>query len=109
MEKLIARGLVAPAGMEKIEMAKQQGNWHKLDGIEAFAIPTALQKAMEENEPAKKFFETLSNTNRKYILYYINNAKRESTRAQRIAEIIAAANENKMHERFIVARKPVKK
>jgi uncharacterized protein YdeI (YjbR/CyaY-like superfamily) len=100
VEKLIAEGLMTPAGMEKIDMAKLHGTWSKLDGIESFSVPPELEQAFTANKKAKKFFETLSNTNKKYILYYVNGAKRADTKAKRIDEIIAAANEHKMLERF---------
>ncbi len=63
-------------------------------------MPPELAKAFAANKKAKKFFDTLSNTNRKYILYYINGAKLEATKAKRIAEIIAAANEGRMHDQI---------
>jgi len=105
VEALIAQGLMMPAGYEKIELGKKHGTWHKLDHIESFTLPAELEKAFKENKKAKAFFDMLSNTNRKYILYYINGAKREDTRSKRISEIIAAANEGLMHERFIVKKK----
>ncbi len=97
---LIEQGLMAPAGLEKIEAAKQNGTWNKIDHIESFTVPPILEKAFAKNKTAKKFFETLSNTNKKYILYFINNVKSEELKSKRVAEIIAAANENRMHERF---------
>jgi len=105
IEKLLAAGLVAPAGLAKIEEAKKHGTWHKLDHIESFTLPPELEKAFKTNKKAKAFFDTLSITNRKYILYYISGAKREDTRAKRIAGIIASANENKMLDRFIPKKK----
>jgi uncharacterized protein YdeI (YjbR/CyaY-like superfamily) len=101
VEKLIAAGLMTPAGLEKIEVAKHHGTWHKLDGIESFALPPELEKAFTANKKAKKFFDTLSNTNKKYILYHVNGAKKAETKAQRIANIIAAANEGKMLDRYL--------
>ncbi len=101
VEKLIEQGLMTPAGMEKIEAAKHHGTWSKLDGVESFTVPTELKSAFKANAKAKKFFDGLSKTNRKYILYYINGAKRADTKAQRIEAIISAANEGRMLDRFI--------
>ena len=103
---LIEQGLMTPAGLKKIEAAKENGSWNKIDHIESFSVPPVLEKALAKNKTAKKFFDSLSNTNKKYILYYINNVKNEELKAKRVAEIIAAANENKMHERFT---RPAKK
>lgn len=103
--RLIEQGLVMPAGLEKIDIAKQHGTWHKLDGIESYSIPEELETAFKKNKKAKAFFDTLSNTNKKYILYYVNGAKLAATKAKRIDEIISAANEQRMHDRFIVRKK----
>jgi uncharacterized protein YdeI (YjbR/CyaY-like superfamily) len=100
VEKLIADGLMMPAGMAKIEAAKANGSWNKIDHIESFIVPPDLEKGFVKNKKARNFFEGLSNTNKKYILYYINNAKGENLRAQRITDIIIAANQNKMLDRF---------
>ena len=101
VEKLMEEGLMAAAGLEKIQMAKENGTWNKIDHIESFTVPPLLEKAFAKNKTAKAFFDTLSNTNKKYILYFINNVKNEEIKLKRIAEIIAAANQNRMHERFI--------
>lgn len=109
VEKLVEQGLMTTAGLEKVDMAKENGTWNKIDHIESFAVPALLEKAFAKNKKAKSYFETLSNTNKKYILYYINNVKNEEAKQKRVTEIIAAANENKMHERFIRPAKPKKK
>ncbi len=101
IERLLEQGLMMPAGMAKIDAAKQDGTWSKLDGIESFTVPPILEKAFAKNKKAKTFFETLGKTNKKYILYYINGVKNEEARARRVADIIAAANEGKMLDRFV--------
>jgi len=107
IESLTEQGLMMPAGQEKIDEAKKNDTWSKLDDIESFTIPPELAKAFKENKKAAIFFETLGKTNKKYILYRINGAKRLETKAQRIAEIIEAANEGKMADRFLRPAKPV--
>lgn len=105
VEKLTAQGLMMPAGLEKIENAKKHGTWSKLDHIESFTLPPELKKAFTANKKAKQFFETLGKTNKKYILYYVNNVKDPEKKASRIAKIITAANEGKMPERYTIRRK----
>jgi len=105
VEKMIAQGLMALAGHEKIEAAKKHGTWSKLDHIESFTLPPELKKAFTGNKKAMQFFEALSKTNKKYILYYVNNVKDPEKKARRVEEIIAAANNGKMLERFTVRRK----
>jgi uncharacterized protein YdeI (YjbR/CyaY-like superfamily) len=105
VDKLLEQGLVAPAGLEKIEAAKLNGTWGKIDHIESFTIPAELKRAFTLNKKAAKFFETLSKTNKKYLLYYVNNIKDAEKKGKRVEEIIASANEGRMPDRFIV-RKP---
>ena len=101
VERLIAEGLMTEAGLEKIEAAKKHGTWNKLDHIESYSIPPDLDKFLKENVACKTFFESLSNTNKKYILYYLHNAKREATRQLRIEEIITAFKSNTLPSKFI--------
>jgi uncharacterized protein YdeI (YjbR/CyaY-like superfamily) len=40
VERLIAQNRMMPAGLAKVEAAKQDGSWNALDAIEALEIPT---------------------------------------------------------------------
>ena len=100
VEKLIGSGLMTPAGMAKIEIAQQNGMWSKLDHVEAFTIPAELSVAFENNPQALAYYNTLASSNKKMILYHINNTNKQETRMNRINDIIAAANNNMMLDRF---------
>ncbi len=100
IEKLIANGLMTPAGMAKIEIAQQNGMWSKLDHVEAFTIPAELCLAFDNNPQALAYYNSLASSNKKMILYHINNTNKLETRMNRINDIIAAANNNKMLDRF---------
>ena len=100
VEKLIGSGLMTPAGMAKIEIAQQNGMWSKLDHVEAFTIPADLSVAFENNPQALAYYNTLASSNKKMILYHINNTNKQETRMNRINDIIAAANNNMMLDRF---------
>jgi len=109
IEKMIAEGLMTAAGMAKIEAAKADGTWSKIDDVEEMILPPDLQKALNANKTAKKNFEAYSNTNKKYVLYWLRPKKDTEQRAQIIAEVVAAAAENKIHPRFIRPAKEKKK
>jgi uncharacterized protein YdeI (YjbR/CyaY-like superfamily) len=47
VEKLIELGLMMPAGLEKIEISKQNGNWEKIDHVEALLMPDDLAKLLK--------------------------------------------------------------
>ena len=94
IEKLLKAGLMAPAGLAKVESAKQNGSWNALDASEALEIPADLAKAFSENETAKEYFEAFPRSVKKAILEWINNARRPETRAKRIEETVTQAEKN---------------
>jgi uncharacterized protein YdeI (YjbR/CyaY-like superfamily) len=95
IEELIKQGLMTEAGLEKIEVAKQDGSWKTLDAIEALIIPPDLEQALLSNATANRYFEAFNNTSKKNILFWIGSAKRPETRLKRIEETINAAAQNK--------------
>ena len=94
-EKLIAAGLMAPAGSAKIVAAKQDGSWYALDEVELLTIPPDLEAALAANGMASQFFNAFPRSVKRSILEWISNAKRLETRAQRIAETARLAAENR--------------
>lgn len=104
VEELTELGLMTEAGIEKIEQAKQQGTWSKLDHIETFTVPDDLGKELKKNKTAQQYFEGLGKTNKKYLLHWLSTAKKEETRNARIATIMDAMKEQRMPDRYL--RKP---
>ncbi len=94
IEKLTKAGLMQSAGLKAVEIAKQNGTWTLLDDIEEYVCPADLQIALEMNKPSKKFFEAFPPGVRKTIYQWIVLAKRPETRAKRIAETVALAEQN---------------
>ncbi len=94
VERLLAAGLIHPAGLAKIEAAKKDGSWNKLDAVEALEIPPDLGKALDEHPPAREHFEAFPRSVKRGILEWILNAKRPETRARRIAETATLAAQN---------------
>lgn len=96
VEQLIAAGLMAPAGLEAIETAKQNGAWNILDTVEALEAPDDLQAALRKNAIAGKYYEGLSKSVKKRVLYWLVTAKQQTTREKRIKDIVTAAMEGKL-------------
>lgn len=94
IERLLAAGLMMPAGLAKIEAAQQDGSWDKLDAVEALEIPTDLAAALAANPPAANYFEAFPRSVKWAILEWITNAKKPETRAKRIAETARLAAQN---------------
>jgi uncharacterized protein YdeI (YjbR/CyaY-like superfamily) len=95
-ERLIAEGLMQPAGLREVEAARADGRWDAAyEGQAAAAVPPDLARELDLNPVAKEFFATLSGANRYAILYRIQDAKRPQTRANRIDKYVAMLNEHK--------------
>ena len=95
VERLIAAGLMTPAGLAVIERAKADGSWTTLDDVEALIIPEDLAVALCEVPGAAEGFSALGASARKMALYWIAEAKRPETRAKRIEQTVTAAAEGR--------------
>jgi len=86
---LIESGEMQPAGLAEVERAKNDGRWDAAyDSPSRITVPDDLQTALEKNERAKSFFETLDSRNRYAILFRIHTAKKVETRAKRIQQFV---------------------
>jgi uncharacterized protein YdeI (YjbR/CyaY-like superfamily) len=94
VERLLAAGLMTPAGLAKVEAAKQDGSWSSLDAVEALVIPPDLQTALANHPPAEEHFAAFPRSTKRAILECIANAKRAETRAARIDETARLAAQN---------------
>jgi uncharacterized protein YdeI (YjbR/CyaY-like superfamily) len=84
--ELVKAGRMRQAGLDEIDRAKADGRWDAAYESQSRAtIPPALRRALDANERAAAFFETLDAHNRFAILYRVNDAKKPDTRAKRIA------------------------
>ena len=92
VERLIANGLMTPAGLSKIEAAKKDGSWSKFDRVEQLAEPAELKKALRANPTAKKNFAAFSPSIKKGLIGWIESAKRPETRAKRIEITVEKAS-----------------
>ncbi len=93
--KLLANGAMTDIGLAKIEAAKQDGSWNTLDASDKLEIPDELAKAFRRNHAAQKNFDGFTPSVKKAILYWLNSAKRDETRAARIVKIVTMAANNK--------------
>jgi uncharacterized protein YdeI (YjbR/CyaY-like superfamily) len=94
IEKLIQENIMHESGLRKIEIAKQNGSWNSLDDVENHIIPEDLQLAFNDNPKAWSNYQAFSPSYRKSYLYWLNQAKREETRQNRIKEIISLCEQN---------------
>jgi uncharacterized protein YdeI (YjbR/CyaY-like superfamily) len=88
--RLIAEGLMTPAGRAHVDAAKADGRWEAAyAGPAAMVIPQDFLDALETMPDAKAFFETLDRKNLYPIYYRLQTAKRPETRAKRMTQILA--------------------
>ncbi|HEY9736256.1 MAG TPA: YdeI/OmpD-associated family protein [Trichocoleus sp.] len=94
VERLMAAGLMAPAGLAKVEAAKRDGSWNALDAVEALEIPADLALAFEQYPSAQENFEAFPRSVKRGILEWISIAKKPETRTKRIEETAQLAAQN---------------
>jgi len=94
IERLLAAWLMAPAGLAKIEAAKQDGSRQALDAVEALDIPPDLAAALSGYPSARTHFDALPRSVKRSILEWIASAKTPPTRGKRVQETARLAEEN---------------
>ena len=96
---LIDANRMKPAGLAAIEQARSDGRWEQAyDSQSKATVPEDLQRELDKNPEAAKFFATLDSANRYAVLYRIHEAKKPETRARRIEKFIAMLNrQEKLH------------
>ncbi len=87
--ELIDAGLMTEAGIRAVEVAKKNGAWSLLEPVDALIAPADLESALQSSERAREAYEALSNSAKRSVLYSLYSAKREHTRAQRLAKALA--------------------
>lgn len=100
IERLIAEGLMANAGLQCIEAAKQDGSWTIADEVEELIIPPDLEQEFEARPDTKDFFLSISRSSKKMILHWLASAKQAKTRQTRITQIAQHAAEKQKPPQF---------
>ena len=88
------------AGFKAVERAKQNGSWTILDQVEALIVPEDLTQALAGYKKALEYFDALSKSNKKMLLYWIISAKRQETRQKRINELAELAGKGQKTKHF---------
>ncbi len=97
---LIDQELMKEEGYKSIEIAKENGSWKFLDEVEALLVPEDLKKEFANYKGSMEYFESLSNSAKKILLYWVISAKRKETRQKRILEIAENASKNLKPKQF---------
>ncbi len=100
VQSLIDQGLMREEGYKSVEIAKENGSWTILDAIESLIIPEDLKKSLEKYNGATEYFNGLSKSDKKILLYWVVSAKRDETREKRVVTIAESANVNLKPKQF---------
>jgi uncharacterized protein YdeI (YjbR/CyaY-like superfamily) len=90
--RLIAEGLMSPAGQAAIDEAKSSGAWDQMNEVDAFVMPDDLHDSLVRNAPALENFLAFPPSTRRNILRWIALARKPETRERRIARITEDAS-----------------
>ncbi len=86
---MIEDGSMRPVGLAQVDAAKADGRWDRAYAGSAGSEPLPeFLEALEQNPAALAFYNTLSAANRYALYFRIQTAKREDTRARRIATFV---------------------
>ncbi len=91
VERLLAEGRMAPAGLRAVEAARADGSWAALEAVDDLRVPDDLALALAADSAAGPGFDGLSPSRRRAILSWVGSAKRPATRARRITDVVRAA------------------
>lgn len=100
VDYLMEQELMKEAGHKCIKIAKKNGSWSILDTVDALIVPEDLKEELENRDGAKAYFDSLSKSARKILLYWVISAKRAETRKKRIVSIAENASENLKPKQF---------
>ena len=98
-ERLIAAGRMHAAGLTQVEAARDDGRWEAAYPAQSQAtVPDDLQRALDENPAAQRFFATLSGSARYAFLYRLHHVSQAGARAKRIASYVELLSAGKKLE-----------
>ena len=88
-EVLVTNGRMTPAGLQAIELAKQNGNWDKAYEPQSTAsLPEDFAAMLENNAKAKVFYDSLNSRNKYAILFRLQHANKLETRLKRMQQFL---------------------
>ena len=96
VEMLNGEGRMTGAGLAEVEKAKMNGRWEAAySSKDTPTMPDDLLEALKSNMVAHDNFSAFPNSARFMYIHWINDAKRDSTRARRINRVVERAAENR--------------
>jgi len=92
--RLIDEGLMSPAGLEKVNEARQNGQWDvAIRREQTDVIPLDLEQALQSRDGGIDGYDRLPASRKKQLLYWLSSARRPETRQRRIEAIVRETSE----------------
>ncbi|NUT91745.1 MAG: hypothetical protein HOY78_06910, partial [Saccharothrix sp.] len=88
-ERMVAAGLMTPAGQAVIDLAKASGTWDPVPDPDT--VPDDLRTALEACAPARDHFAAFPPSTKRLIVAWVVGAKRAETRERRVARTVELA------------------
>ena len=95
VEELRNAGLMTADGLEVFNNRKEKkGDNYSYENLPS-SLPASLDKMFRQNKKAWEFFEKQAPSYKKVRIYWINSARQEDTKLNRLKKLIAASKESK--------------
>jgi uncharacterized protein YdeI (YjbR/CyaY-like superfamily) len=91
VEKLFREGRMAEPGLRLVEAARASGQWDAATRREEPALPPELEQALRARAGAWSGFEALPASRKKQLIWWVMDAKRDTTRRKRLEAVIEEA------------------
>jgi uncharacterized protein YdeI (YjbR/CyaY-like superfamily) len=89
-DALIAAGRMRAPGLAEISTAMADGRWDAAyESQRSATVPPDLAAALERNDQAREFFESLGKTDRYIVLLRLMTARSPEVRAARLLKVVA--------------------
>lgn len=89
VEAMIEKGTLTPLGHQTVEWGKASGTWQAAyTSYDKTPIPIDFRSALAQDPLAQTGYEAWSNSDKLQALFWIESAKKEETRKDRIQRII---------------------
>ncbi len=107
VEVLTQEKRMKPAGLKAFELRKEnKSGIYSHEQLDQIELSEAETKAFKANQKAWDFFESQPGSYRKAVLWWIVSAKKEETRAKRMATLIDDCAYERRIKQFTYERKP---
>ena len=94
-ERMLLLGKMTEAGLEKINLAKEQGLWETAYTNKVKErLPSDLKHALMVDKVAWNNFDNFANSYRNMYIGWVKNAKTDVTRKKRIREVVKRSKDN---------------